>query len=60
MEEDAEEEEDAPVTEAVSSTINEEDLPPEISTSRPSWLYRHSRSPSPPPGEKRRCTWGRD
>ena len=40
----------------VSSTVNEEDLPSEITTSRPSWLYRRSKTPTPPPGEKPRYT----
>lgn len=51
------EEEEAPVTSGVvSSTVNEEDIhvPPEISTSRPSWLYRRSKTPTPPPGEEPR------
>ena len=54
-EEEEEEEEDADDdvvgSEVVSSTVNEEELPPEISTSRPSWLYRRSKTPTPPPGE---------
>ena len=33
--------------EAVTSTIREEDLPPEISTTVQSWLFRSSKSPSP-------------
>ena len=52
---DEEEDEDAPVaSEVVSSTVNEEELPPEILTGRPSWLYRSSKTPSPPPGEEPR------
>jgi hypothetical protein len=52
--EDREENIDAVAESVVSSTINDEDLPPEITASRPSWLYRRSRTPTPPPGEKRR------
>ena len=41
----------------VSSTVNDEDLPPDITASRPSWLYRRSRTPTPPPGEKPRLIY---
>ncbi|CAI8025939.1 NK-tumor recognition protein [Geodia barretti] len=52
--EDREENIDAVAESVVSSTINDEELPPEITASRPSWLYRRSRTPTPPPGENPR------
>ena len=52
--EDEEEDVDALAESVVTSTVNDEDLPPEISASRPSWLYRRSKTPTPPPGEKPR------
>ena len=40
-------EDDKKADEAVTSTIREEDLPPEITTTVQSWLFRSSKSPSP-------------
>ena len=48
-EEEKEEEEEK----AVTSTVKDE-LPPEITSTNKSWLYRHSKSPSPKSEDKKK------